>query len=79
MAPGASVTYTCTRSQVTAGFMNVATARGTAPSGKKVSATDKARVKVAPLQPETVTPTVVPKTPVQKPTVISHIKPKTTG
>jgi uncharacterized repeat protein (TIGR01451 family) len=79
MAPGASVTYTCTRSQVTVGFMNVATARGTAPTGKKVAASNSAGVKVAPLQPERVTPTVVPKKPVQKPNVISHIKPKTTG
>jgi uncharacterized repeat protein (TIGR01451 family) len=74
MAPGATVTYTCTRPTVRANFDNVATATGTPPSGPNVTASDTAPVKVAPLTPP---PTkVVPK---KHPKVISHKKPKATG
>src|SRR5438093_12495056 len=40
MAPGASLTYTCTRPNVRASFDNVATAIGTPPSGPNVTASD---------------------------------------
>ena len=51
MAPGASVTYTCTRTNVQGAFDNVATATGTPPSGPNVTATDTAPVKVKALMP----------------------------
>jgi uncharacterized repeat protein (TIGR01451 family) len=80
MAPGAQVTYTCTRPNMKctgpgapykcAVFTNVATAIGTPPSGPDVTATDSAPVKTTPL---------VPKKPVKKPKVVSHTKPKATG
>ena len=44
MKPGASVTYSCLRANVTAPFTNVVTDIGTAPNGQKVRATDSARV-----------------------------------
>ena len=49
MAPGASLTYTCTLANVTASFTNIATATGT-PSlgGANVTATDSAPVTVTP-------------------------------
>jgi uncharacterized repeat protein (TIGR01451 family) len=47
MAPGASVTYSCSRPKVTTGFTNVATAKGTPPSGPNVSASDSAPVTVS--------------------------------
>ena len=46
IAPGASVTYTCSRKNMRAGYTNTATATGTSPSGSNVSATDRAPVKV---------------------------------
>jgi uncharacterized repeat protein (TIGR01451 family) len=53
MAPGASVTYSCSRAGVTAPFTNVATDTGTPPTGPDVSATDSAQVLVTtpPLTP----------------------------
>src|SRR5262249_59050773 len=53
MAPGATVTYTCTRANVRSAYDNVATATGTPPSGPNVSATDIAPVKVKALTPPT--------------------------
>jgi hypothetical protein len=75
MAPGASVTYTCTRPNVQAGFTNVATAIGTPPTGPDVTAKDSAVVKVQKLVPK---PTPKPK-PKPKPKVVSHKQPKATG
>jgi uncharacterized repeat protein (TIGR01451 family) len=72
MAPGAHVTYTCTRRNVTASFDNVAVATGKPPAGPVVTATDSAPVKVAPLKPAT-------KKKKPKPKVVSHKKPKATG
>jgi uncharacterized repeat protein (TIGR01451 family) len=74
MAPGASVTYTCTKTNVRASFDNVATATGTPPSGPNVTASDTAPVKVKALTPAK--KKVVKK---KKPKVISHKKPKATG
>ena len=74
MAPGAAITYTCTRPNVQAAFTNVATDIGTPPTGPDVTATDSAPVKVATV--------VVPfKPPVKKPPpkVVTHKKPKVTG
>ena len=61
MAPGASVTYTCNRANVTASFTNVATDIGTPPTGADVTATDSAHV--------TVTVPLTPPTPAPKPVV----------
>jgi uncharacterized repeat protein (TIGR01451 family) len=44
MAPGASITYTCTLANVTASFTNIAIATGTPPVGPPVSAQDTAAV-----------------------------------
>jgi uncharacterized repeat protein (TIGR01451 family) len=78
LAPGASVGYSCSRENLKEGFVNVARAIGTAPSGTKVSATDSARVEVTPVEPaKLVTPKL--KKPAPKPIVVSHLKPKTTG
>jgi phosphoheptose isomerase len=74
MAPGASVTYTCTRPNVRAAFDNVATATGTPPTGPNVTASDTAPVKVRALTPAK--KKVVKK---KKPKVVSHKKPKATG
>jgi uncharacterized repeat protein (TIGR01451 family) len=73
MAPGATVTYSCTRPNVRASFDNVATATGTPPSGPNVTASDTAPVKAQALTPA--------KKPVvkKKPKVVSHKKPKATG
>ncbi|MEN3340634.1 MAG: hypothetical protein V7644_38 [Actinomycetota bacterium] len=72
MAPGATLTYTCTSAAVIASFTNVATATGTPPSGPNVTASASAAVTAtAPLTP--------PKKPVKKPKVVSHKKPKATG
>jgi uncharacterized repeat protein (TIGR01451 family) len=70
--PGQSVSYTCTRANVTASFNNVAVATGTA-GGRTVTAQDTAPVtaQAAPLKPKTVTKA--------KPKVVSHRKPKATG
>jgi uncharacterized repeat protein (TIGR01451 family) len=73
MAPGATVTYTCTRPNVRANFDNIATATGTPPSGPNVTATDTAPVKTKALTPKK----VVKKK--KKPKVVSHKKPKATG
>jgi uncharacterized repeat protein (TIGR01451 family) len=48
MAPGASVTYQCSRAKVLTSFTNVATDTGTPPTGADVSATDSAKVNVTP-------------------------------
>jgi len=74
MAPGATVTYTCTRPNVRGNFDNVATATGTPPSGPNVTASDTAPVKVKVLKP--VKKKVKKK---KKPKVVSHKKPKATG
>ena len=71
MAPGASVSYTCSRANVRAAYTNVATATGTPPSGPNVTATDRAPVKVKAL---------TPKKPVKKkPKVVVKKNPRTTG
>jgi len=44
MAPGATITYTCTLANVTASFTNIAIATGTPPLGPPVSAQDTAAV-----------------------------------
>ncbi len=44
MAPGATITYTCTLANVTASFTNIAIATGTPPVGPPVSAQDTAAV-----------------------------------
>ena len=56
MAPGAAVTYTCTKTNVQASFDNVATAIGTPPTGPDVTASDTAPVKVKTLTPPTPKP-----------------------
>jgi uncharacterized repeat protein (TIGR01451 family) len=75
MAPGATVSYTCTRPNVRANFDNVATATGTPPSGPNVTASDTAPVKARALTPAK--KKVVKKK--KKPKVVSHKKPKATG
>ena len=70
MAPGASLTYTCTLSNVRTGFLNVAVVTGRAPSGKKVMAKDSAQVKPAPKPPKKVE---------VAPVVVSNNRPRTTG
>jgi uncharacterized repeat protein (TIGR01451 family) len=69
LAPGQAVSYTCTRTNVTASFNNVAVVTGKA-GGMTVTAQDTAPVtaKAKPLTPPTV-----------KPKVVSHRKPKATG
>jgi uncharacterized repeat protein (TIGR01451 family) len=74
MAPGASVTYSCTKTNVRASFDNVATVIGTPPSGPNVTASDTAPVKAQTLTPKK---KVVKKK--KKPKVTSHKKPKATG
>jgi uncharacterized repeat protein (TIGR01451 family) len=74
MAPGATISYTCTKTNVKASFDNVATATGTPPTGPNVTATDTAPVKAAPLK----APTKKIKKK-KKPRVTSHKKPKATG
>jgi len=75
MAPGATVTYICTKTNVRASFDNVATAIGTPPSGPNVSATDTAPVKARALKP----PAKKIKKTKKKPKLVSHKRPKTTG
>jgi uncharacterized repeat protein (TIGR01451 family) len=75
MAPGASVTYKCTKTNVTASFNNVAIATAQPPAGPALSATDTAPVKIAPLKPAT----KKKKKHKTKPKVVSHHKPKATG
>src|SRR5204862_8118507 len=73
LAPGATITYTCTSAAVTASFTNVAIATGTPPSGPNVTASASAAVvATAPAKP----PATKPK---PKPKVVSHKKPKATG
>lgn len=74
MAPGAAVTYNCTRPNVQADFTNVATATGTPPTGPDVTENDSAQVRV-PTPPKKAVKKVV-KT---KPKVVTHKKPKVTG
>jgi uncharacterized repeat protein (TIGR01451 family) len=69
MAAGASVTYTCALSNVTASFTNVVVATGTG-GGTTVTATDSAPVTAGPFTP-------AKKKKVKA--VITHRKPKTTG
>ena len=73
LAPGASRTYSCSRPNTQENYTNVASVVGTAPNGEKVTDSDSAVVKTAPLKPA-----VKPK-PKPKPPVISHQKPKSTG
>jgi hypothetical protein len=70
LAPGQSVSYKCTRPNVTKSFTNVAVVTGKA-GGTTLTAQDTAPVtaKAAALQPKTVV----------KPKVVSHRKPKATG
>jgi uncharacterized repeat protein (TIGR01451 family) len=77
MAPGAHVSYTCTRPNVTASFDNVALASGTPLAGPAVTATDTAPVKVASLTPAQKKKAAAKKK--TKPKVVSHKKPKATG
>jgi uncharacterized repeat protein (TIGR01451 family) len=51
LAIGASVTYSCSLSNVTTGFTNVATATGTGSNGQTVTSTDSAAVNVTPPPP----------------------------
>jgi uncharacterized repeat protein (TIGR01451 family) len=74
MAPGATVTYTCTRPNVRGNFDNLATATGTPPSGPNVSATD-----TAPVKTKALTPKKKKAKKKKKPKVVSHKKPKATG
>jgi uncharacterized repeat protein (TIGR01451 family) len=74
MAPGASVTYTCTKTNVRASFDNVATATGTPPSGPNVTASD-----TAPVTTKALTPAKKKVVAKKKPKVVSHKKPKATG
>ena len=68
MAPNASVTYSCSQTNVRKAYDNVATATGTPPTGPNVTASDTAPVKVERLrQPKT------------HPKVVSHARPKATG
>jgi uncharacterized repeat protein (TIGR01451 family) len=69
LAPGASVSYSCTRPNVRSDFTNVATATGTAGT-QTVTAKDTAPVNA--VKALTPPPTVKPK-------VVSHKKPKATG
>jgi uncharacterized repeat protein (TIGR01451 family) len=78
MAPGAKVSYTCTRPNVTANFDNTATATGTPPVGPNVTASDSAPVKIAPLTPAN-KKKVAAKKKKKKVKVVSHKKPKATG
>jgi uncharacterized repeat protein (TIGR01451 family) len=75
MAPGATVTYSCSRPNVRGNFDNVATATGTPPAGPNVTATDTAPVKAKALKP--VKKKIKKKK--KKPKVVSHKKPKATG
>ena len=74
MNPGQSKTYTCSRPNTTENYRNIANVVGTSPNNKKVTDSDFARVKAAPLKPA-----MKPKPPKPKPPVVSHVKPKSTG
>jgi uncharacterized repeat protein (TIGR01451 family) len=77
MAPGASVTYKCTKTNVQESFNNVAIATATPPAGPALSATDTAPVKIAPLTPAQKKKQA--KKAKKKVKVVSHKKPKATG
>jgi len=79
MAPGASVTYTCTKTNVRASFDNVATATGTPPSGPNVTASDTAPVKTKALTPAKKKKAVKSNKKNAHPKLVSHKKPKATG
>jgi uncharacterized repeat protein (TIGR01451 family) len=70
LSPGATVTYTCSRRNVTASFTNVAVATGTG-AGTTVTATDSAHVTAGPFKPKKKAKKIR--------SVISHRKPKATG
>jgi len=76
MAPGAHVSYMCTRPNVTKSFNNVAVATGKPPVGPNVTATDTAPVKIAPLKPATKKKIAKKK---KKPILTSKKKPRVTG
>jgi len=70
--PGASVTLTCSRPGVTAGFTNVATVAGKTATGEQATASAAAVVKVQPL-----TPPPKPKPPQPRPAAVEIVmKPK---
>jgi uncharacterized repeat protein (TIGR01451 family) len=79
MAPGAAVSYSCTRPSVRSNFTNVATATGTPPSGPNVSASDSAPVKTQALKPPPAKKAKPKLKKKPKPKVISHKKPTNTG
>jgi uncharacterized repeat protein (TIGR01451 family) len=76
MAPGATVTYSCTKPNVRASFDNVATAIGTPPAGPNVTASDTAPVKAKALKPPA---KKIKKKNKKTPKLVSHKRPKTTG
>jgi uncharacterized repeat protein (TIGR01451 family) len=71
MAPGAVVTYSCSRGSISKSFTNVATATGTSPAGASVAASHSALVKAAPFTAK--------ETKKKHPIVVSHKRPKATG
>jgi uncharacterized repeat protein (TIGR01451 family) len=79
LAPGASVSYTCSKSHVKKGFVNVARVSGKAPSGKAVHASDRATVHVTPARIATVHHAAKKPAPRPRPQVVSHVTPKVTG
>jgi uncharacterized repeat protein (TIGR01451 family) len=80
MAPGATVTYSCVKTNVRKSFDNVATATGTPPSGPNVTASDTAPVKTRALTPAKKKKGVKSKNRKNaSPKLISHKKPKSTG
>jgi hypothetical protein len=76
MAAGASFSYTCSRPNVTKDFHSVATSTGRALAGRKVTASDRAPIKVTALSPprKKSAATRRPRRP-----VITHLAPKATG
>ena len=76
MAPGASLSYTCTRPNVVASFTNVATDRGTPPSGGDATAKDAAHVTVASTLKPSVVTRPVPVKPKPKPAITVTKSPK---
>jgi hypothetical protein len=79
LAPGASVSYTCSKSHVKKGFVNVARVAGKAPSGTTVHASDRATVHVTPARIATVRHAAKKPAPRPRPQVVSHVTPKVTG
>ena len=80
MAPGASVTYSCSLANVTASFTNTAVATGTPPSGSDVTASDTAHVTVTTPAPPVVetpkAPLTPPKVKVTAPGDLDHEEPE---